>query len=54
VIEVPVAEAVPCEACVAIATDEAAPPVRLSVIGFALLPWFTVALTGLATGGGTF
>src|SRR5450830_680079 len=47
---VPLAVAVPCEAPEATATDVAAPPLRLRVIGLGPLPYGTVALTLPATG----
>ncbi|KKO61038.1 hypothetical protein VM94_04808 [Janthinobacterium sp. KBS0711] len=46
----PLAVAVPWPAAEATATDVAAPPLRFRVIGLALLPYATVALTAAATG----
>ena len=50
---VPLAVAVPCDAADATATEVAAPPLRTRVIGLALLPYATVALTAPATGTAT-
>ncbi|CAM3254457.1 hypothetical protein JAB1_24160 [Janthinobacterium sp. MP5059B] len=50
---VPLTVAVPWPAAEATATDVAAPPLRFRVIGLALLPYATVALTAPATGGAT-
>ncbi|MNM92912.1 hypothetical protein D3C81_1052650 [compost metagenome] len=47
---VPLAVAVPCEAPEATATEVAPPPPRFRVIGLALLPNATVALTAPAVG----
>ncbi|CAM3255417.1 M56 family peptidase [Janthinobacterium lividum] len=47
---VPLTVAVPWPAAEATATDVAAPPLRFRVIGLALLPYATVALTAPATG----
>ena len=49
---VPLAVAVPWLAALDTATLVAAPPLRLSVIGLALLLAATVALTAKAVGGG--
>ena len=48
----PLAVAVPWVALVPTATEVAVPPVMFSAIGLLVLPYATVALTALATGGG--